>query len=107
VTQQYLIGQFSVLLEELQPPAGDRLGAAVRDLRREVESRPLGMLPKLAHEAMDLSDTICWEALERGDSDGFGRYARAAVALGQFTDTAGLDSNQAKLSARAQDAGQG
>ena len=34
MTQQYIIGQFSVLLEELQPPAGDRLATAVRDLRR-------------------------------------------------------------------------
>jgi hypothetical protein len=90
VTQQYLIGQFSVLLEGLQPPAGEQLADVVRDLRREVESSPLWMLPKLAHEAIDLSDTICWGALERGDSTGFGRYARAAVALGDFTDSAGL-----------------
>jgi hypothetical protein len=106
VTQQYLIGQFSVLLEELQPPLGDRLAAAVRDLRREVESRPFWMLPELAHEAMDLSDTICWDALERGDSSGFGRYVSAAVAPGQFTDSAHLTSARAQLSARARDTGQ-
>ena len=92
MTQQYLIGQFSALLEELQHPAEDRLAAAVRDLRREVESRPPWGLPELAHEAMDLSDTLCWDTLERGDSTGFGRYARAAAALGQFTDSARLNS---------------
>jgi hypothetical protein len=90
VTQQYLIGQFSVLLEGLQPPAGERLADIVRDLRLEVESSPLWMLPELAHEAIDLSDTVCWDALERGDSSGFGRYARAAVALGEFADSAGM-----------------
>jgi hypothetical protein len=90
VTQQYLIGQFSVLLEELQPPPGERLAGAVRDLRREVESSPPQMLPKLAHEAMDLSDVMCWAALEQGDRSSFCRYAKAAAALGEFTDSARL-----------------
>jgi hypothetical protein len=90
VTQQYLIGQLSVLLEELQPPAGEPLAGAVRDLRREVERSPVQILPQLAHAAMDLSDVICWAALERGDCSGFRRYARAAAALGDFTDSAGL-----------------
>ena len=90
MTQQYIVGEFSVLLEELQPPPGERLADVVHDLRREVECCPLWMLPKLAHEAIDLSDVVCWDALERGDSGGFGRYAKAAVALGQLTDNARL-----------------
>lgn len=90
VTQQYLIGEFSALLEELQPSPGDCLAAAVHDLRREVECSSLKMLPQLAREAMGLSDVICWTALERGDAAGFYRYAKAAVALGDFTDAAGL-----------------
>jgi hypothetical protein len=90
VTQQYLIGQFSALLENLQPPPGEWLASAVRDLRREVERSSPQMLPELAHEAMDLTDVICWAALERGDCNGFRRYAKAAVALGEFTDCAGL-----------------
>ncbi len=88
MTQQYIIGQFSALLGELQPPPGECLAAAVHDLRRDVEAAPLPMLPKLAREAMNLTDTICWEALERGDPNGFGRYANAAVALGEFADNA-------------------
>jgi hypothetical protein len=88
VTQQYLIGQFSVLLEDLQPPPGERLAAAVHDLRREVESSPPSMLPSLAREAMSLTDAICWAALERGDSQGFCHYAAGAFALGAFTDAA-------------------
>jgi len=90
VTQQYLIGQFSVLLEDLQPSPGDCLAAAVRDLRGEVEHSSMPMLPRLAREAIVLSDMICWSALERGDAIGFCRYARAAVALGEFTDAADL-----------------
>ena len=90
MTQQYLIGQFSALLEDLQPSAGDCLAAAVHDLRREVECSPLQALPRLASEAMGLTDVICWAALERGDTTGFCRSAKAAIALGEFTDAAGL-----------------
>jgi hypothetical protein len=48
------------------------------------------MLPQLAHEAMDLTDVICWAALEQGDVGGFRRYAKTAVALREFTANAGL-----------------
>ena len=90
MTQQYLIGQFSVFLGELQPPPGEAMADAVRDLRREVETSSLQMLPELAREAMRLTDVICWGALERGDPRGFCRYADAAVALGEFADSAGF-----------------
>jgi hypothetical protein len=89
MTQQYLIGQFSSLLGDLQPAPAEWL-AAVHHLRREVESSPLPMLPQLAHEAMDLTDMICWAALEQGDVGGFCRYAETAVALREFTGNAGL-----------------
>jgi hypothetical protein len=90
MTQQYLIGQFSVLLEDLQPSPGDCLAAAVRDLREEVEHSSMPMLSTLACQAMALSDRVCWGALECGDASGFCRYVKAAVALGEFTDAAGL-----------------
>jgi hypothetical protein len=90
MTQQYLIGQFSLLLEDMQPSPGDSLAWAVRDLRGEVERSAVQMLPRLAREAMALSDRICWCALERGDAVGFCRCAKAGVALGEFADAAGL-----------------
>jgi hypothetical protein len=90
MTQQYLIGQFSVLLEDLQPSSGDCLAAAVHDLREEVEHSSVPMLPTLAREAMALSDRLCWGALERGEASNFCRCVQAAVALGEFTDAAGL-----------------
>lgn len=90
MTQQYLVGQLSVLLEGLQPSPGGRLADAVRYLRREVESCAPWKLAKLADRAVDLTDSVCWDALDRGDSNGFGRCFRAAVALGEFTDSARL-----------------
>jgi hypothetical protein len=89
VTQQYISGQFSLLLEDLRPPAGEWRNA-VHDLRRRMESSPLTALPRLAREALDLADMICWVALEQGDISGFRDYANAAVALGEFADNARL-----------------
>lgn len=90
ITQQYLIGQFSTLLEQLEPSRGDDPAGAVHDLRREVECCPLEVLPKLANRAMGLTDMLCCGALERGDTSEFLRYAKVAVALGEFMDAAGL-----------------
>ena len=89
MTQQYIVGQFSVLLEDLQLPSGEWL-AAVRELRSEVESCPLSMLPRLAQEAMGLTDRICWSAVEHGDVSSFCGSTRSAAALGEFLDNAGL-----------------
>lgn len=74
----------------MAPSPGDRLAAAVDGLRGEVESSSVQMLPKLAREAMVLGDIDLLGALERGDALGFCRCAKAAVALGEFTDAAGL-----------------
>ncbi len=89
MTQQYIIGQFSLLLEDLRPPVGEWL-TAVRDLRGEVECSPLPMLPQLARQALELADVICWAALEQGNVSGFCEYAKAAAALGEFADNARL-----------------
>jgi hypothetical protein len=89
VTQQYIIGQFSLLLADLQPARGERL-AAVDALRRAVESAPLSTLPQLAHEAIDVIDAACWVALERGEVSQFRHYAQAARALREFADSAGI-----------------
>jgi hypothetical protein len=89
LTQQYIVGQFSVLLEELQSAAGEWL-AAVREVRGEVESCSVSMLPRLAQQALGLIDLICWSALERGDGEGFCGCARRAAALGEFIDNARL-----------------
>jgi hypothetical protein len=89
MTQQYIVGQFSLLLAELQPTPRE-WAAAVDDMRRRVERTPPRMLHELAPEAMDLADVICWAALERGDVSAFCRYAKTAGALREFTAAAGL-----------------
>jgi hypothetical protein len=90
MTQQYILGEFSSLLAELQPAPTDLLGDALHDLRRGVEVSPLQMLPGLAQEAMTLTDMICWTALDQGNVSGFCRYASTAVALRDYTVSASL-----------------
>jgi hypothetical protein len=89
VTQQYIVGEFSSLLGDLQRTPLGQLGP-ILELRREVECAPLQMLPRLARDAMSLTDVICWAALERGDIGGFRDCSRTAVALGEFTNNARL-----------------
>jgi hypothetical protein len=89
MTQQYMVGEFSSLLAELQPVPGE-WQAAVDELRRAVERSALSGLPRLASEAMELTDMICWAALERGDVSAFCRSATTAVTLRDFTANAGL-----------------
>ena len=56
MTQQYIVGEFSSLLAGLQPAPDEVLGDAVGNLRHEVEFGPLPMLPRLAQEALNLTD---------------------------------------------------
>jgi hypothetical protein len=89
MTQQYLVGQFSALLGDLEGTAAD-WRRAVHRLRRDVErSHPRALVP-LADEVLMLSDTICWGRLEHGDVEGFRRCAEAAAALAEFIEAAGL-----------------
>jgi hypothetical protein len=90
VTQQYIVGEFSVLLAGLEPTAGERLGSVVGNLRREVECSPLPLLPRLTRVALNLADSACWLALEQGDVRGFCRCAETASALREFAVSAKL-----------------
>jgi len=90
VTQQYIVGEFSALLAGLYPAPDEMLRDAVGDLRHQVEFSPLSAFPRLAEEALHLTDTICWAALERGDAAAFRRCAGAALALRDFGVDAGL-----------------
>ena len=90
MTQQYIVGEFSVLLAGLESTAQERLGDGVGNLRREVERSPLTRLPQLAREALDLTDMLCWFTLDRGDVHGFCRCAKTATALREFAASANL-----------------
>jgi hypothetical protein len=90
MTQQYLVGELSSLLGGLQPTPATMLDDAVGNLRYEVEFSPVRMLPRLAQDAVDLTDLVCREALEQGDADCFCRCVGIAIALREFTVGAGL-----------------
>jgi len=90
MTQQYIIGEFSSWLAALQPVPDEVLGDALRGLRREVETGPLSVLPRLAQQAITLTDMICWDVLERGDVAEFRRQTATAAALREFAVSAHL-----------------
>ena len=92
--QHYMIGEFSLLLAELETICGER-PAAVHRLRHQVEHYTLPSLPHLALEASELTDRMCWAALEKGDISGFHRCVSTAVAVRDFTAAAGLLPNPA------------
>jgi len=106
MTQQYLAGELSLLLAQLQTVATDN--ARVRDLarlRQEAETRPLPALPSVAVRALELADSVCWDSLARGDTAAFVHQAAICAELWQFGVCAGLleegrPSNEVGLSWR-------
>jgi hypothetical protein len=89
MTQEYIVGEFSCLVAELESEAGE-LGDAVLSLRREIEAAPLCGLPDLAREVLELTDRVCWVALDDGDVARFRRCTETAAALREFTLSANL-----------------
>ena len=90
MTQQYIAGELSSLLAELRPAPNSSLTDALETLRREIETGPLTRLPRLARDAITLTDVICWTALDQGDAIGFHRYADGAAMLEEFGRSARL-----------------
>jgi hypothetical protein len=90
VTQEYLIGELSVRLEQLQSTATCDAARDMRQLRRQVELGSLAGLAPAARRALALADDLCWESLSRGDLPAFTRQARAAAELRDFAICARL-----------------
>ncbi len=91
MTQQYLVGHLSVLLEKVQAVATTE--AAERDawwLRQAVETGPVQSLGGMTVRALSLTERLCWDSLNRGDTAAFTRQAAAAAALREFAVCAGL-----------------
>jgi hypothetical protein len=91
MTQQYRLGELSLILGELQAAATNE--AAARDvtrLRRAAETGPLAGLPALAADALELTDGWCWDSLTRGDSAAFARQAAIGGELWEFAVCARL-----------------
>jgi len=90
MTQQYIVGELSSLIGELQEVGGGLLVYVLRDLRSRVEHSAVASLSPLISETVAAADTICWISLERGDLVAFSRQTATAAALHEFAVSAGL-----------------
>jgi hypothetical protein len=91
MTRQYLVGELSQILGDLEGAAAGK--AALREiacLRREAETTPPAELAPVVERAMALGDRVCWETLERGDAAAFLREAAICVELRAFGVSARL-----------------
>jgi hypothetical protein len=91
MTQQYLVGQLSVLLENVQAvTTTEAAGQDAWSLRQAVETGPVQALGWMTVRALSLTEQLCWDSLNRGDTAAFTRQAAAATALREFGVCAGL-----------------
>lgn len=90
MTRQYLAGELSVRLEQLQQVVATSAAADVACLRDEVERGPLAGLAPAAARAIELADNFCWDSLSRGDVSAFARQAAASADLRLFGVCSGL-----------------
>ncbi len=91
MTQQYLAGELSVLLERVQAVAVSE--AASRDagaLRQAAENVPVEALAWVTVRALALTERFCWDSLSRGDTAAFSRQAVVGEALHEFGVCASL-----------------
>jgi hypothetical protein len=85
MTQQYLAGEFSLLLAQLQAVARDpSSGRALAVLRREVESSPPEALAVELTRALEITDELCFDSLTRGDMNAFDCEAATIAQLREF-----------------------
>lgn len=87
MTQEYVIGELSSFIGDLQRISGDR---QLRNLRRRAECSSIAVLPLVAVEALDRADFLCWCSLARGEMDSFLRETEVAARLYEFALCAGL-----------------
>jgi len=91
MTQQYLVGEVSLRLAQLQgvvlEPA---LARAVAQLRSEAERSPPAALPVVLIRTFEATDVICLDSLTRGDMTAFACQAASAAELREFGVCAGL-----------------
>jgi hypothetical protein len=96
MTQQYLVGELSVRLAQLQeaadPPAADRFAS----LRRDVEAAPLHALGPAVERAIRLADEFCWDSVRGGDITAFDGLAAWSAELCEFAACAGLLDREAR-----------
>jgi hypothetical protein len=84
MTRQYLVGELSLILEELQAATSDEAARQVAHLRHEVETTPPAALAPVAARAVELTERVCWDSLVRGETAAFVREATICAELWEF-----------------------
>ena len=91
MTQQYLSGELSALLGELEAAAGKTPATrTVAELRRTAETMPLMALPTITKQAVQAANELCRDALDRGDFVALMREVAVCGELWEFGVCAGL-----------------
>jgi len=91
MTQQYLAGELSVLLERMQTvTTTEAAGRDASTLRQAAETEPVQALGWVTVRALTLADRLCWDSLDLGDIGAFTRQAAVGAALREFGVCAGL-----------------
>ncbi len=91
MTRQYVAGELSVLLAHVQ--AVTITEAAARDawsLRKAAETEPIPALASVTVRALALTEGLCWDSLNRGDTAAFNRQAAVCAELHEFGLCSGL-----------------
>jgi hypothetical protein len=84
MTQEYLVGETSVLLARLQDVAPAARAREVAALRREAEETPPWRLAAIAVRALRMADAWCWESLDCGDAAAFDCQCARGAELREF-----------------------
>jgi hypothetical protein len=85
MTEQYLVGEASLLLARLQEATTDVARAReVAVLRHEAEETVPTRLGAVVARALRMADDLCWESLEQGDAHGFSRQCACCADLREF-----------------------
>jgi hypothetical protein len=91
MTQQYLAGQLSLLLADLQAvTATEAARHHASFLRHAAETEPIPALGSVILRALGLADNLCWDSLDRGDTMAFTRQAAVCDELQEFGVCSGL-----------------
>lgn len=91
MTQQYIAGELSLLMAQLQAVATSQGSAgAAEHLRERAETLPVPALSHVVVRALGLTDAMCWESLTRGDNAAFERQAAVSAEIFTFAVCGGL-----------------
>src|SRR5215831_15534355 len=86
MTQQYVAGELSLRLGELQAVAtDDELAREIARLRDEAERAPRAALGSVVARALGLANRFCWDSLESGNAVDFSRRVAVCADLWEFS----------------------